>query len=272
MTRDISSLFLFSPPELVVTDGDGTLMDDGSFLPSSITALEEMMRHTRAEVVIASARPYHQLYSLIEQTTLQPYLDDRLHIGGFNGNHAMYKGHLLRAQTLPPTTIERVVKAFPGNEKVFFTQDKITSPNPHTPWLTWYAAHTGYDLQQSNHLDPATYMMEIKVPLDSNIQETSCEVQLFTPPFSHPPEQAQWAQYTAKGGKLAMTKKYAEIKGIPLSKVVCIGDGKNDNEMILHPETIGIAMGNNSLEAPHIYKTKRVEEDGFANAMRYVFT
>ncbi len=68
-----------------------------------------------------------------------------------------------------------------------------------------------------------------------------------------------------KGNAVAMT---AERLGVPLSQVMCIGDGINDISMI-RSAGLGVAMGDGApeLRAAADYVTARREEDGVAAAI-----
>lgn len=270
MTKHIDAYAGGVRPKLWIADGDETALLDGRMLKSSIEAIEAIIA-SQAEFVLASARPRWRLSSIINETRLAKHLDSSLHIGAINGNYSFYKGALIRDRPLSAASVEEIIALYPHQEMMFFAAQKVTSTDPETSWMRWYDEKTGYGLRLQEGLPGKLYMIEVKVsPKTRSRSGKEYFAQQFTPTFAGMPEDAQWVQFTAHGDKLEMAIDYAERMGVELEEVACIGDGSNDETMIKHPSTLGIAMGQSFIEGEDVYKTRSAKEDGFAYAVEQV--
>ncbi len=265
-----------SPIELIAIDLDGTLLDSQHRLSPRTKAAVWRAAEAGRHVVIATGRPRFSGYTYAEQLGLKTpgvYLQG---LTVYDGD-----GNLLHEITMQPETARRILQHTLDHDlavMVYNHQRKVTARRlaERTKLLAHYGEPTpDYvdDLLALPDQMPISKMVfvervetadAVRHALQAAVGD-SARVFLSQPDFVEalPPD-------SSKGAGLAWLADYL---GVPAERVLAIGDGENDIEMVQWAG-IGVAMGNATphLKAVADFVTSSNDEDGVAYAIeRFVF-
>lgn len=256
--------------KLWIADFDGNIAIDGKILAENIEVIKKIIE-SGAEFVSASARSIPDLISRFKDS-LGEYINDKIHFSSHNGSFAIYKGEPISDNKLNENILKEILGDKPETkEVVMFDYKDAYCFNPNTKTLNWYSKNViEREIKKINQIPDNIYIVEFplykkedKVELaqyDINSQE-------FKPPFSNIIGPNKWQQISSNSDKENLIEAYAKVIGIKNYKdIITSGDGPNDARMINNPKVRGIMMGNGNMNLENAYKTKKVDEGGFAYA------
>jgi hydroxymethylpyrimidine pyrophosphatase-like HAD family hydrolase len=289
--RSIDEFRYDRPVKLWGIDYDG-VMTNGSVPSRASKKGLELIASSGAKPMIATARPPRFIHGIV-----QPNLSEAVGsmvVAGFNGALIYVGDEVVNDVPLPQRFTDRLLGCLRQNRHPanINTKDKNYGIEPDSDWNRAFTEEAGFS-QSQDRLRRGTpcYMVEIYVPNDgraSDVIEQVREIQdmhgkslqcyEFKPPFEELGSMGNTLQFSSGKGKLPAISLVAERLGISMNSVVCIGDGLNDEDMISHPETVGVVMGQADELASRLdgngkrqlYQTKTYLADGFLYAVEKI--
>lgn len=255
---------------LVISDVDGTLINEHKMLTEKTKAAVKQLREANILFTITSARPPFGLEMIIDTLNLQ------LPFGSFNGGMILTPNFEIVDRTILPTAIiPEIISAVESyGLDVWFSSDRH-----------WYLKHP-----DGVHVDHHKQTLQFEPTVIESYQDISDEIVKIVgvgADFTAVAE-CETATQNQFGDRLSATRSqsyYLDIthpdanKGtvverlsqrlqIPSAEIVTIGDNCNDVSMFKR-SGISIAMGNASQEVQKkaTYVTSSNEKEGFADAI-----
>ena len=259
-----------SKTSLVISDVDGTLINQDKILTARTLAAVAKLQEANILFTITSARPPFGLKAIVDRLKLQqPF-------GSFNGG-AILKPNLkiIDRTPLPPETIAEIISTITS-----YGLDIWLNSDRH-----WYlkdpdgvhVAHHKESLQFeptviSNYEDIEDEICKIVGVGADFAAVAECETvmqQKFGNRLSATRSQSYYLDVTHPDANKGMVvKKLSELLAIPQAEIVTIGDNHNDISMFEQSGN-SIAMGNASPEVQQraTFITPSNEDEGFAKAI-----
>ena len=263
--------------KLLCLDIDGTLLDSHKELPQeNVEAVHYAAGHG-VTVALATGRSFKGVEYLYEALNL-PFTGVCL-----NGGLVAYKGKIVRTVPLGANLIEAIVDVVERNRSyVFFATAEFNittlllsekelqelrdgSLRSDQTSCDSYNALRQMAMERKNDILKAS----VKETDDDNFERIRREL-LALKLFRVEKSDTCYVDICAKkSGKAKGVAALAECLGIPMERVMCIGDNENDVEM-LQQAGIGIAMANAVPQAKMLadYVTTSNNEHGVAKAIR----
>ena len=249
--------------KLILSDMDGTLLDDEARLPAEFDAMMEKLRARDVMFAPASGRQYHSLVD-----TFPDYADSFLFISD-NGTMVKQYGQELFSDVIERqraidllnsvNTLDGIYNVFCGKEKAYLLKEK--QPERYMDELTkYFRAVELVDRFETIADDPIKVsFFTAGADADTKIyplmkqHEVSMQVVLAS---------AYWVDITNKGANKGMAvRKVQERLGISPEECAAFGDYMNDKEM-LESVYYSYAMAN---AYPTIKEVARFEAESNAN-------
>jgi Cof subfamily protein (haloacid dehalogenase superfamily) len=255
----------------VISDVDGTLLNEDKVVTDSARAVVAELRARRIAFTIISSRPPRGMRALLEPLGItEP-------IAGFNGGILATPELSVIEQHVPPRgTARRAVDilsdrgvgvwVFSGNNWLVRDRDGL---NVDREELTVGFSPTVVD-SFGDAIGAANKIVGVSEDFDLL---TQCEDTLRAELSDHASivrSQRYYLDITAKlANKGAAVRALAKLLNTPIEEVAVIGDGSNDVAMFEH-SGLSIAMGNASPEVRRSaqFVTCSNAEEGFAKAMK----
>jgi Cof subfamily protein (haloacid dehalogenase superfamily) len=246
-------------------DIDGTLYNSDKKLPDSAKNAVFAARENGHEIIIATGRAPFMIQEVLKELQIDSYIC-------FNGQYIVYKNEVVHNQALDSEQLNQVTlfAQSKGHPMVYMNADKMISSISYHP-----------------HVEESILSLKFPHPEhDKHFHETEPIYQSLV--FCLQEEEAmyrhkflelkfvRWHRVSVDILPKGASKANAilllmEKLGLALEDTIAFGDGLNDIEML---ETVGysVAMGNSHAEALKraTYVTGHVDEDGLADAMRYL--
>lgn len=259
---------LNQPYQLLVTDIDGSLLDDrNQITPETLEALTGLQGKGFI-ITLATGRLYHDAFYFAKKLGLcSPMI--LLHGALIQS----YEGNIISEKNIPPGVVSKLVSIARENNVSFqaFRTDCLILEK-RTDWNDLYLKYSPSKpeiicVSDLVHYGKNRIIQFAFLGEESKIRELKelVEKQLGDRVFiacSHPNLLEIVAPGVNKGNAL---KKLAEIMNIPLLHTIAIGDNYNDREMI-QTAGFGVAMGNAPQEVKDVadFITRDNNHDGIA--------
>ncbi len=263
------------PIALVVSDIDGTLVNRAKVLTPRVRAALDALKARGIGFSVASARPPLGLRPVIEKLGLENP------IGAVNGGAIMGPNLSIISELLLPEEAARVsvdVMRREGIDPWLFTRDRWFLRDPEGAHVDHEARTLRLDPTVVAELDQAEFGRTLKIVGASHDHprlaevERILQVELGGRALATRSQSYYLDVTNAAANKGEAVRGIAEAMGVPLDRVLTIGDGDNDTPMF-DVGGFSVAMGNASpaVKALAAVVTASCEEDGFAVAIeRYV--
>ena len=263
------------PIALVVSDVDGTLVNRAKVLTPRVRAALDALKARGVGFSVASARPPLGLRPIVEKLGLDNP------VGAVNGGAIVRPDLSVISELLLPEEAVRVsvdIMRREGLDPWLFTRDKWYLRDPDGAHVDHEARTLAMDGTVVADFDEVDFGRTLKIVGASHDHPRLAEVEdilqaelggraLATR------SQAYYLDVTnADANKGAAVRGIAKAMGVPLDRVLTIGDGDNDTPMF-DVGGFSVAMGNASpaVQALAAAVTDSCEADGFAVAIeRYV--
>jgi Cof subfamily protein (haloacid dehalogenase superfamily) len=255
---------------VVITDVDGTLVNDEKKLTSRATSAVAELRESGIIFSIISSRPPRGLRLLLGP------LEITTPIGGFNGGViATPDLSIITEHLLPPAVARRTVDMLNAHGVqvwVFSRQDWLVC-NSDGPYVGLEERTVGFRAKIIKDFEASLDAAAKIVGVSSDFELLArCESDLraaLADNASVARSQPYYLDITHPlANKGAALSEIAKLLAVPLAEIAVIGDGGNDVAMF-ERSGLSIAMGNASLEAQQAadFVTDSNREEGFANAV-----
>jgi Cof subfamily protein (haloacid dehalogenase superfamily) len=256
--------------ELVISDVDGTLLDNNKQLTSEAPAAVERLYKAGIRFTIASARPARMVRELV--TTLQV----REPLACFNG--ALYISPdetVLQELQMSPADAQMMADFMfqQGFDLWVWTDNDWFVSNPNGPHVAHHEMQMGRKAKPLPTHDMSQFRVLKLVGVSDNYDAVAkAEADLAThgsPTASATRSSPYYLDVTdAKANKGEVVLNISRMLGIPTERIATIGDMTTDTFMF-RKSGVSIAMGNGlaDVKAQAKYVTKSNEENGFAYAM-----
>lgn len=216
---------------LIVTDLDGSLLNDKKELPKDFWSLEEQLAQRNIILGIASGRPHHNLLALFAP------IKERTYFLSDNGSYVTYRGQELLVEMMDPGTVSAIVSGARPLSKVYPVlcgKDKAYMENTEEALLK-------QALQYYQHYEIVEDLTKVTDPIlkvslcdlidaESNSYphfkqfEASCKVAVAG---------ERWLDFTAlNANKGVGVQLVQERLGIGYEETMVFGDYLNDLEMM----------------------------------------
>lgn len=246
-------------------DIDGTLYNTDKKLPESAKKAVLQARENGHEIIIATGRAPFMIKDVLEDLKIDSYIC-------FNGQYIVYKNEVVHREALNAEALNQVSQFAQTNSHplVYMNAEKMISSLPYHPDVeesiqSLKFPHPQYE--KHFHENEQIYQALVFC-LDDEEGKYHQEF----PEFKF----VRWHRVSVdilpKGASKANAiKLLIEKFNLADEETVAFGDGLNDIEM-LEAVGISVAMGNGHEEALKraTYVTGHVDEDGLAEAMRYL--
>jgi len=262
--------------ELVITDLDGSLLDDESGISEENIKAIRKVKENNILFGIASGRALAVIKEIAEKYEIENLIDIMI---GTNGVELSDTNILKDAEVnyLRKEIIIDLAKKYEDYDVAFIVHDGNTmisnKNNTYTEMerkLNDFAHIVESDINKAISKNFPRLMM---VGEPSILKEIGIDMAKDTnPPYNFFKSYPYFLEIVSSDvSKGAMLKKYCEIKGIDLSKVLSVGDNDNDIEMI-KVSGYGTAVANATSRlkehAKHITKASN-HDSGFAEAVHH---
>jgi Cof subfamily protein (haloacid dehalogenase superfamily) len=255
---------------LVVSDVDGTLLDNNKQLTTGAPAAVQRLYATGIRFTIASARPPQMVRELVHA------LQVREPFACFNG--ALFvspEGTVLQNFPMSPEDAQVVADHIVhyGFDLWVWTDDDWYVSNPNGPHVDHHEEQMGRKATPLPTHDMAKFdvlkLVGVSDNHDALAQAEKNLAGLRGTSFSATRSSPYYLDVTdAKANKGEVVLTLSKMLGIPTDEIATIGDMTTDT-LMFRQSGVSIAMGNatDDVKAQAKYATKSNEEDGFAYAM-----
>lgn len=246
-------------------DIDGTLYNTDKKLPESAKNAVLEARENGHEIIIATGRAPFMIKDVLEELQIDSYIC-------FNGQYIVYKNEIVHQEALNADALNQVTKFAQtyNHPLVYMNAEKMISSLPYHPHVEESIQSLKFPHpQHEEHFHKNEHIYQALVFC---LEDEEGKYHQEFPEFKF----VRWHRVSVdilpKGASKAKAiQLLIEKFGIVLAETIAFGDGLNDIEML---EAVGfsVAMGNGHEEALKRakYITGHVDEDGLADAMRYL--
>lgn len=260
------------PPQriaLVVSDIDGTLLDDKKQLTPGAPGAVQRLYRAGIRFTIASARPPRMTRDLVRK------LEVREPLACFNGALFVRPDEtMLRKLPMSPLDAQKVADDISqhGFDLWVWTDIDWYVSNPTGPHVAHHEDEMGRKATPlpTRDLSKFDVLKLVGVSDDHDaLAKAEQEVGALSASISATRSSAYYLDVTdIKANKGEVVVTLSQMLNIPTEQIVTIGDMSTD-ALMFHKSGISIAMGNalNDLKAQATYVTRTNQEDGFAYAM-----
>ncbi len=264
-----------APVELVVSDIDGTLVNKAKVLTPRAHAALEALKRRGIGFSVASARPPVGLRHIVDRLGIE------VPVGAVNGAAIIRPDLSIIEEMLLPAEAARLsieLLRQQGIDAWLFTNDKWFLRDPNGAHVDHEAKTIGLEPIVVDEFDDACLLQTLKIVAASHDHPLLAECETILQAALRGSalatrSQAYYLDVThARANKGAAVTGIARAMGVPLDRVLTIGDGANDTPMF-KVSGFSVAMGNAADAVKHLATvvTASSEEDGFAKAIeRYV--
>jgi Cof subfamily protein (haloacid dehalogenase superfamily) len=254
---------------LVVSDIDGTLLDDNKQLTAGAPGAVERLYRAGIRFTIASARPPRMARDLVRE------LKVREPFACFNG--ALFVSpdeSVLRKLTMSPADVQRVADDIFGHnfDLWVWTDTDWYVSNPSGPHVSNHEQQMGRKATPLTTRDLSKFDVLKLVGVSDDHQALASaeqEVSALSASISATRSSPYYLDVTdRKANKGEVIVTLSQMLSVPLDQIATIGDMSTD-ALMFHMSGTSIAMGNalDDVKAQATYVTRSNEEDGFAYAM-----
>lgn len=287
--------------KLVAIDLDGTMLNSYGVVTQNTKEVIKQIQEKGVEVIIASGRPIDSIKTIAKEIESKNYF--------ISGNGAILydikKDEIIYENILKKSKILDIVKICEENSIYYniYTEKEILAKSLNYNVLYYYKENLNKDEKNKTHIKIVEnlykYLEErnekvIKITICDNDKlifnsilkkvKTIEEIEVLE--VSHMsrkmirqgteevPIEYYYTEISAKNvDKWNTIEILAEKLNIKKEEIVAIGDNVNDEKMI-QEAGLGIAMGQSSPKITEIsnYVTSNNNDEGVANALKYVFT
>jgi len=260
------------PPQriaLVVSDIDGTLLDDKKQLTPGAPGAVQRLYRARIRFTIASARPPRMTRDLVRK------LEVREPLACFNGALFVRPDEtMLRKLPMSPLDAQKVADDISqhGFDLWVWTDIDWYVSNPTGPHVAHHEDEMGRKATPlpTRDLSKFDVLKLVGVSDDHDaLAKAEQEVGALSASISATRSSAYYLDVTdIKANKGEVVVTLSQMLSIPTEQIVTIGDMSTD-ALMFHTSGISIAMGNalDDVKAQATYVTRTNQEDGFAYAM-----
>ena len=254
--------------KLIVMDIDDTLKEKNKKISQTDIQSIKLALGKGVKIALASGRPTNSIIkSLIEGGLSQKQCRNDLIIIGYNGSEAIINNNQIYSKTIDSKIAKKILlksQELNANAAFFSKNDFYSLEN--NSWSRNYEKKLNYtQIKVKNSLFEKDKYFKIVVMqnprfkqniqiIDSYLRKIkleSNEIEYFRAKtqFTETSNPCEWIEIMPPGiNKGYAVKKLSEILNIELSKIIVIGDGINDKEMIEIPEVYSIVMNNSKYE------------------------
>jgi Cof subfamily protein (haloacid dehalogenase superfamily) len=255
---------------LVISDVDGTLLDDNKQLTPGAPAAVERLYAAGIRFTIASARPPHMVQDLVRQ------LNVREPFAGFNGALIVSPNetvlHKIPMQTSDAQLVaDQILKD--GFDLWIWTDNDWLVTNPTGPHVAHHEEGMGRKPTLLTSRDMSQFDVLKLVGVSENhdaLARAENEMKtLGCKSISATRSSPYYLDVTdANANKGAVVTTLSQLLGIPAAQIATIGDMGTDT-LMFRKSGVSIAMGNalDDVKALATCVTRSNQEDGFAYAM-----
>lgn len=217
--------------QLVITDLDGTLLNDEKELPKEFAMTEQELRKRGILLAIASGRPYISMNKIMNQ------FNEHILFIAENGGLIKYRNKTIRSSPMNRESVQRLIV--------------LSREIPHCHILLcgeetmWYESQNADFIEESKkYYDHMTYVEDL-LTLDEHVikfticdlvnAETNSYVKLehLSEEFSMAVSGIRWLDITSREVNKGEALKYMlNFLGIPAENTLAFGDYFNDREML----------------------------------------
>lgn len=256
--------------EVVISDVDGTLLDNNKQLTSEAPAAVERLYKAGIRFTIASARPPRMVRELVKA------LEVREPLACFNG--ALYISPdetVLQELEMSPADAQTLADFVfqQGFDLWVWTDNDWFVSNPNGPHVAQHEMQMGRKAKPLTTRDMSQFrVLKLVGVSDNHDALAKAETDLAThgsPTASATRSSPYYLDVTdAKANKGEVVLNLSKMLDIPTARIATIGDMTTDTFMF-RKSGLSIAMGNalDDVKAQAKYVTKSNEENGFAYAM-----
>lgn len=287
--------------KLVAIDLDGTMLNSYGVVTQNTKKTIEEVQKKGVEIIIASGRPIDSIKTIAKEIKSEKYF--------ISGNGAIIydikKDEIIYENTLKKSKILDIVKICEENSIYYniYTEKEILAKSLNYNVLYYYKENLDKEEKNKTHIKIVEnlykYIEEgnekiIKITIcDSNklifnsilkkikeigdievLEVSHMSRKMIRQGTEEVPIEYYYTEISAKNvDKWNAIMILAEKLGIKKEEIVAIGDNMNDEKMIKEAG-LGIAMGQSSPKITDIsnHTTTNNNEEGVANALKYVFT
>ena len=258
---------------LVISDVDGTLINQHKILTERTKAAVGKLQAANILFTVTSARPPFGLRTIVDTLKLQqPF-------GSFNGGAILKPNFEVIDRTpLPPKTISEIVSTIES-----YGLDVWLSSDRHWYLKDLNGVHVAHHIE-SLRFEPTVIsaykdiedeiykIVGVGADFTAVAQCETATQQKFGNSLSATRSQAYYLDVTHPDANKGMVvKKLSQLLAIPQAEIVTIGDNSND-VLMFEQGGISIAMGNASKEVQQkaTFITSTNENEGFAEAIENI--
>jgi Cof subfamily protein (haloacid dehalogenase superfamily) len=263
------------PFDLVVSDIDGTLVTKAKEVTPRARAAIEAMKARGTHFSVASARPPIGLKRIIDIAGIDAP------VGSVNGGAIIRPDlSIIETMTVPPEAVRITIAMLreQGIDAWLFTETAWLLRDPQGPHVDHEAKTIGLEPRVVEEFEEEDLSRALKIVGASHDHdrlreiEEMLQVQLGGSALASRSQVYYLDITNAAANKGMAVRAVARHLGVPLDRVLTIGDGPNDAPM-LKIAGFSVAMGNASEPVRNVARavTDSNEDEGFAKAMeRYV--
>jgi Cof subfamily protein (haloacid dehalogenase superfamily) len=217
--------------QLVITDLDGTLLNDQKELPEEFGKTEQELRKNGVLFAVASGRPYISMSRIMHQ------FSDHILFIAENGGLIRYRNKVIKSSPMTPASVQKliVIARQLSNCHILLCGENTM----------WYESRNSKFIEESvKYYDHMTYMEDLMLLNEPVIKFTICDLenaetnsyvkmQHLGDEFSMAVSGLRWLDITAKEVNKGEALKFMlEFLGIPAENTLAFGDYFNDKEML----------------------------------------
>lgn len=255
--------------KLVVTDLDGTLLDEKGLLSEENRRIIIKLKEKGIKFVIATGRPYFTLSTVVKGWQVDGYIDAIIANNGLElvvNNGPRFEGSMLKKEWL--YEILNQYNDLPGNfclyhdgmligQKMDAFMQRVSSKNQIEARVENLTTFIQSDIEKLLlACDPSEmHLIEQFYHQSNETRFRGFKSQEYLFEFMHPDV-----------NKLEGVRKYCDFIGITLDNVIAFGDNLNDLEMVVGSR-IGVVMdnGDENLKTMANFIAPRNNDSGFAS-------
>lgn len=287
--------------KLVAIDLDGTMLNSYGIVTQNTKEVIKKVQENGVEIIIASGRPIDSIKTIAKEIKSEKYF--------ISGNGAIIydikKDEIIYENTLKKSKILDIVKICEENSIYYniYTEKEILAKSLNYNVLYYYKENLNKEEKDKTHIkiveDLFKYLEErnekvIKITICDNdklifnsilkkvkalddievLEVSHMSRKMIRQGTEEVPIEYYYTEISAKNvDKWNAIEILAEKLNIKKEEIVAIGDNINDEKMI-QEAGLGVAMGQSSPKITEIsnYITNNNNEEGVANALKYIFT